>query len=87
MDFTHSFTLNENTHISTVDHMFWNEDLDKFVIDAGVIHLPENTSDHEPIYCIVETILSDEEQPCQPQAQEKPSWKRATQEQKQCFSS
>ena len=39
VDFTHSSVLNDVTHISTVDHMFWNEGLDEFIIDAGVLHI------------------------------------------------
>ena len=80
VDFTHSSVLNDVTHISTVDHMFWNEGLDEFIIDAGVLHIPENSSDHEPIFCIIETTLTSDEPSCPPPNLAKPSWKRASQE-------
>ena len=44
----------DNTHTSIVDHIFWNEACDEKVIDAGVIHIPDNMSDHCPVYCVVD---------------------------------
>ena len=54
IDYTHEFENNNKTYICTIDHFFWNENLKKKVKDAGVLHLPENTSDHCPIYCIID---------------------------------
>ena len=84
VDFTHSQTLNETLHTSVVDHVIWNEAFEKAMEDAGVIHLPENSSDHEPIYCVVASnIEKDSPGPKSASVPEKPSWKRATNEQKE----
>ena len=48
-DFTHTFSVDERTYTSTLDHFFWNEQLNDRVKDAGVLHLVENTSDHAVI--------------------------------------
>jgi hypothetical protein len=85
VDFTHFQDNGDVTHTSTVDQIFWNEAVDK-VIDAGVIHIPENLSDHCPVYCVVDigTIpLCDNPgpRPTPP----KPNWKRATPDQKLLF--
>ena len=54
IDYTHEFENNNKTYICTIDHFFWNENLKKKVKDAGVLHLPENTSDHCPIYYTID---------------------------------
>ena len=46
--------MGNGTHTSTVNHIFWNEGCHESIIDAGVVHIPENTSDHCPIYCVVD---------------------------------
>ena len=79
VDFTHSQTLNDTTHTSIVDHVIWNEAFEEYVVDAGVLHLPENSSDHEPIYCVVDLLIeNDSVVPSPASVTEKPSWKRAT---------
>ena len=51
--------------------------------DAGVIHHPDNKSDHSPVYCIAELPLDAPRQGQDPTEQKsKPSCKRATQDQK-----
>ena len=85
-DFTHEHTIDGTTYVSTIDHIFWNPNLREHVTEAGVVHVPENTSDHHPIYCRLnysnigpkieendEDILS------------KPSWKRSTNDQQNKF--
>ena len=55
------------------------------VTDAGVLHLPGNMSDHEPIYCTFNSTLV-EEQPQQPCiTQPRPSWRRASSEEKDSY--
>ena len=39
IDFTHASIVNDTTHISTLDHFFWNEVLEAQILDAGVIIL------------------------------------------------
>ena len=86
VDFTHSQTLNDTTHTSIVDHVIWNEAFEEYVVDAGVLHLPENSSDHEPIYCVVDLLVeNDSVVPSPASVTEKPSWKRATNKQKEKY--
>ena len=51
IDNTHATEINGDTRISTIDHFFWNSALNDSVTDAGVLHLPNNLSDHSPIFC------------------------------------
>ena len=60
VDFTHSQVVNDTLHTSVVDHVIWNEAFDNSIEDAGVIHLPENSSDHEPIYCVVNSYFEND---------------------------
>ena len=53
VDFTCTHETNGMTSISTIDHFFYNDAGNDVVEDAGVINLLDNTSDHCPIYCIV----------------------------------
>jgi len=55
IDFTHISELNGISHTSIIDHFFWNVELDICVEDAGVIYSVENQSDHEPVFCIINT--------------------------------
>ena len=70
------------TFTSTLDHFAWSTNLDSSVVDAGVLHLPDNKSDHCPIYCTV-NFSSIEHCLSVPKASvPRPSWKRASCEQK-----
>ena len=87
VDFTHFQENNEVTYVSIIDPFFWSGAFDQNVNEAGVIHHPENTSDHSPIYCSInlETIPVEATTPNLSTSSEKPSWKRATKEQKENF--
>ena len=50
VDFTCFHELLGQTYTSTIDHFFWNSRFDSCVTTAGVLHLPDNKSDHCPIY-------------------------------------
>ena len=54
VDYTHEFEKEGITYTSTIDHVVWNAALCKKVLDVGVLHLVDNTSDHDPIYCDVQ---------------------------------
>ena len=54
IDYTHEFEKEGITYTSTIDHVVWNAALSKKVLDAGVLHLVDNTSDHDPIYCDIQ---------------------------------
>ena len=53
IDFTHEHSINGITYVSTIDHFFWNDIKSNNVLEAGVVHLAENTSDHHPIYIYI----------------------------------
>ena len=86
IDYTHCHELNEITHTSTVDHILWNEATNDAIDDAGVIHMTENSSDHCPVYCVINvSLVSQDKTPIRKPAPSKPSWSRATQEQRDDF--
>lgn len=51
VDYTHEVEINQHTYTCTIDHIIWNENFAKNILNADVLHLPDNTSDHSPIYC------------------------------------
>ena len=56
VDYTHEFENNGLTYTSTINRILWNEYFRKNVKNSGVLHLPENTSDHSPIFCNIRNI-------------------------------
>ena len=50
IDFTRCQDRLGVTYTSTLDHFFWSENVE----EAGVIHHPDNKSDHSPIYCVID---------------------------------
>ena len=86
IDFTHVFEWEELTYTSTLDHFFWSEGISCNVVVADVLHLPNNTSDQCPVYCIVDIRTMPPKKTVQTtQQQSNPSWKRATFEQRANF--
>ena len=86
VDFTYCQELQDSSCFSTVDHFFWNHGLSQHVLDAGVLHSPDNSSDHDPIYCTIKAepveisksaVNSDSRKPCwgKPSLEEKKSFK------------
>ena len=62
---------------------FWNSGLDSCVEDAGVLHSPDNRSDHSPIFCVINNSAIDQEVTLTKRCHNpRPSWKRSNQEQK-----
>ena len=55
IDFTHVHEAGGVTFVSKIDHFFWNSSFDNKISDAGVLHLTDNMSDHEVIYCVINT--------------------------------
>ena len=53
VDFTHGAENNGKTFTSILDHFCWNAGMDNSVVDAGVLHRPQNTSDHSPVFFII----------------------------------
>ena len=56
VDFTCTYEREGVSFTSTLDQFYLSERILPTVLDAGVIHHPENTSDHEPIYCVLQSI-------------------------------
>ena len=87
-DFTHFMEKDKITYTSTIDHLFWNKTFKDLVQDAGVLHLPENISDHCPIFCKFKLPISVKERPNVKNNNTRfiPSWKNARDEEKNNFS-
>ena len=82
IDFTSTFELLGQTFTSKLDHFFWNISLDCCIEDAGVLHLPENKSDHSPIYCVINTSAIEVNTSVPKTAKPRPSWKRSSLDEK-----
>ena len=85
VDFTCTHETNGMTSISTIDHFFYNDAGNDVVEDAGVINLLDNTSDHCPIYCIVNFDLIPVKKQKETSCPKKPCWKRAKSEERNNF--
>ena len=87
VDFTHVCEKDESSYTSTIDHFIWSENMDDSITDSGVLHLPNNFSDHCPIFCKIKVnglkLLADT---VKPNYKPKPSWNTASPDQKSNFS-
>jgi exonuclease III len=85
VDFTHTFqNENKECFMNTLDHILTLTGSSSNVVDAGVLHLVENMSDHEPIYTVIKVeheAATDDEDPSV-KAKPKPNWKDASSDQK-----
>ena len=84
-NYTHVIDIEGKTFTSLIDHFHWSIGIDNCVEDAGVLYLPQNTSDHCPIYCVLKI---DGLHTCSKNVvvnQAKPCWKKASEEQKNRF--
>ena len=86
IDFTCVHNVNDgNVVTSTIDHFFCSSEIGNTILDAGVIHSPDNRSDHSPVYRVLSALnirldLSD-----QLQQSSKPSWKSSSVDQKEQY--
>ena len=86
VDFTYYQEIDGASRFATLDHFFWNINVDEFIEESGVLHVPDNLSDHCPIYCVVNCsfdstvskVIGNNFQP-------KPKWKLANSEEKLLF--
>ena len=53
IDHTHTFDKEGKTYTSTLDHIFWSENMSEQIQEADVLHLSCNLSDHSLIFCKV----------------------------------
>ena len=77
-DFTCVYEREGVSHVSLLDHFFISEGLSPKIIEAGVIHHPDNTSDHSPIFCVLNSITISQSSTEAAPGSKKPSWKRAS---------
>ena len=86
IDFTHIFEVDDVHHTSTIDHFFWKEKLSNSIVEADMLHLPDNTSDHCPIYCQINIENLFPTELTLPNIREpKPCWEKANIEQKEDY--
>ena len=85
IDFTHIQENNNVVHTSTLDHFFWDQAFENQVIDAGVIHSFENSSDHCPVFCNVRIDACETKDVRNFSRPIRPNWKRSTEEEKTTF--
>ena len=86
VDFTRVCSLvDDNVQTSIIDHFFVSQVLKVEIVDAGVIHSVENSSDHSPIYCTFRpfNITIDVAETVAPI--QKPSWKKASLSEKETY--
>ena len=86
-DFTHTTEKEGNTYTSLIDHFFWDNRFSELVVDAGVMHVPENMSDHSPIFCKIQTSLISKTKEKKTECPKHivPAWRNATEEQKENY--
>ena len=49
IDFTYEFEKDQTTFTCNIDHFFWNANLSNKLLEAGVLHSPDNLFDHSPV--------------------------------------
>ena len=86
IDFTHIFQKeNGDCFVNTLDHILTLKRSSETIIDAGVIHLMENMSDHAPIYCVIKcnnNIAMNDPEDSKSEEYPRPRWKDANPDQK-----
>ena len=85
VDFTHSQEVQDNLVTATIDHFFWNESLSSQIIDAGVVHSIDNSSDHSPVYCVIKVSHNQVTDTPAVAGACRPNWKAASTEEKGVF--
>ena len=74
----------DTSHVAVLDHFFWNSLAEPAILDAGVLHIPENCSDHCPIYCTINfnLVTIDKASKQKEIVRIKPSWNKAAEAEK-----
>ena len=89
IDFTHANDANGTTYTSVIDHFFWSEATDSSVIEADVLHLPNNLSDHRLIYCKLSLEINVPKKGSslyQSEGKIKPCWRKSSKEERLNYS-
>ena len=86
-DFSHTHERDGKTFTSLIDHLFWNDRFSALVEDAGVLHLPENMSDHCPVFCTfkIKTDTQAINVPIVKQKRYSPPWQNINDEKKEKY--
>ena len=71
----------------TIDQFFWYSPTTDSIIDAGVLHLSQNLSDHSPVFCKMETPVESKQISSNYDANGKtnPCWKKATESERKSY--
>ena len=85
VDFTCYHDILGEFSTSVIDHFFWSEPVVDAVVDAGVLHLVDNKSDHCPIYCVLDLAVLETDTALPTRQKPRPSWRKASSEQKEEF--
>ena len=87
IDYTHAAEANDVVHVSTIDHFFWNSSGNDSIIEAGVLHLTDNLSDHSPVFCKMKAQLTKKTVTSSVSSKgiSNPCWKKGTEVQKQDY--
>ena len=84
IDFTYSFEAENKAPVFNIlDHLVFLKRSKSILLDAGVIHLVENQSDHEVIYAVVQgSQVAQSNTATNAAIHSRPCWRKATADQK-----
>ena len=86
VDFTRmSYENNQIIHSSIIDHFFCTNNLMEAAKDAGVLHFPDNKSDHSPVYSVLSHLNIAVDVTNVIKQDPKPSWKSASEQDKNLY--
>ena len=87
IDFTHANEMDGTTYTSVIDHFIWSEMTNSAIVEADVLHLLENLSDHCPIFCKMSLEINNPvKENFNRTTKVKTCWKNATIEEKMNYS-
>ena len=82
--FSVDFTFASGASCSTLDHFLISNTKLNFVLDAGVLHDPDNVSGHSPIYLKIDLAKANN-RPEEPKRNPRLNWGRSSEEQKASY--
>ena len=79
IDFTCVHNVNDNNVVtSVIDHFFCSSEISTMILDAGVIHCPDNGSDHCPVYCVLSCLNTQLDHSSESRKPPRPSWQSSS---------
>ena len=84
-DYTHAVDSGGRTFTSVIDHFHWSSEIDNNMVDASALYLPQNMSDHCPVYRVLNIDGLNARTQVLAETQPKPCWRKASQEQQNSF--